>query len=392
MVTKRIYIVCIALISLFVSCEKKDTSTLPFTKIYDDQNGNRSFQPLAIAKATLDHGYVVLSACEGWRIQLMKIDKDGAFEWNYFLPSNFVNAMPTILTIDNVLYLVCMDPVELDTRILRIDEANKMVVQTAQLEEITYPVQAHYNGEKLYVLNAPLSSQMMGVHEVSQSLDTVVKVGGLSVSTNVDDLILKHMMHTGVRWPFYIQSSPEKDLLCVNGFYNYSFSSVFLDNDLQFKGVLNGAGFDGGLLAMAPLGQQQFAFARMAGDLVLFNPSLGINPNQIAMATALEAQGDAELDPTKPILVKAITIQSVAYRALISSTRSNQLVLKLYDSSGKKVGSRYLSKNVPIKACDAIQTPYGELLILAQVRVMGSFNRIATLKLTPTNLQESIQP
>ena len=110
------------------------------------------------------------------------------------------------------------------------------------------------------------------------------------------------------------------------------------------------------------------------------------------MATALEAQGDAELDPTKPVILKDITHQTVSYKMLVASTRSNQLVLKLYDASGKKVGSRYLSKNVPIKACDAIQTPYGEVLILAQVRVMGSFNRIATIKLTPTNLQELLQP
>ena len=392
MVAMRFWFICGLLCLFFSACEKTDPSTLPFTKIYDDQNGNRSFTPLAIAKATLDHGYFVLSAYDGWRIQLMKIDKEGNFEWNLFLPEQYVNASPSILTIDNVLYLVCMDPVQVDTRILRIDEVNMSVSQIAHLEEVTYPIHAHYTGDKLYLLNAPLSSQMMGIHEVSQALDTVVKGGALSISMNVDDLLLKHMMHRGTRWPFYVQSSPEKDLLCVNAFYNYSFSSVFMDSDLQFNGVINGAGLEGGLLAMAPLGQQKFAFARKAGDLVLFNPMLAINPSTVAMATALEAQGDAELDPTKPVILKDITHQTVSYKMLFESTRSNQLILKHYDASGKKVGSRYLSKNVPIKACDAIQTPYGEVLILAQVRVMGSFNRIATIKLTPTNLQELLQP
>lgn len=388
----RISAIWFLILILLTACKKTETTNLPFTKIYDDENGNRSFEPLAMAKATLDHGYFVLSAYDGWRVQLMKIDKDGNFVWNLFLPENYVNALPVILTINNSLYIVCMDPVQVDTRILKIDEANKNVIQTAQLEEITYPLHANYNGEKLYVLNSPLSSQVMGIHEISATLDTVVKVGGLSISMNVDDLIIKHMMHTGVRWPFYIQSTPEKDILCINGFYNYSFSSVFLDDNFSFKGVLNGAGLEDGLLAMAPLGQQNFSFARKAGDLVLFNSKFSIDPNIIAMASSLEAKGDAELDPNKPILTKEITVKSEPYRVLLASTRSNQLVIKLYNEAGKMVASHYLSKNVPIKACDLIQTPYGELLILAQVRVMGSFNRIATIKLSPTNLEEFIKP
>ena len=66
----------------FSACEKKDKSSLPFVKIYDDQNGNRSFSPLSMCKSNLDNGYLVLSAYDGWRIHLMKMDKDGKFEWN----------------------------------------------------------------------------------------------------------------------------------------------------------------------------------------------------------------------------------------------------------------------------------------------------------------------
>jgi len=104
-----------------LSCEKKDTSSLPFVKIYDDQNGNRSFTPLSIIKSTQDQGYIVLSAFDGWKIQLMKIDKDGVFKWNLELPDVYVNAVPSLLNINEQLYVVCMDPIELNTRILRID-------------------------------------------------------------------------------------------------------------------------------------------------------------------------------------------------------------------------------------------------------------------------------
>ena len=39
-----------------------------------------------------------------------------------------------------------------------------------------------------------------------------------------------------------------------------------------------------------------------------------------------------------------------------------------------------------------IQTPYGELLILTQVRVMGSYNRIGTIKLSKANLESLVTP
>lgn len=375
---------------LIASCEKKDTSSLPFVKIYDDQNGNRSFTPLSIIKSTQDHGYLVLSAFDGWRIHLMKIDKDGVFKWNLELPESYVNAVPSLVNINEQLYLVCMDPIELNTRILRIDESNHSVVQVSTLEEVSYPVYAHYNGTQLYLMSCPLSSQMMGIHQVSTALDTVTQVGALTIGMNVDDYLLKHAMHTGKQWPFFIKSTPEKDRFVVNGFYNYSFSTVFLDNQLQFTGVYNGAAMDGGINQIEPEGGNEYALSRVSGEYLFFNSKVSLDPTAIAMATSIEAQGDAELNHENPVLIKELTIKGLKYRAFLASTHSNQLSLKIFDESGEKVAGTYLSKNIPIKACDMIQTPYGELLILTQMRVMGSYNRIGTIKLSKVNLEDLV--
>ncbi|MBM3165408.1 MAG: hypothetical protein FJZ80_08105 [Bacteroidetes bacterium] len=373
------------------SCEKPDKSSLPFVKIYDDQNGNRSFSPLSMTKATVDNGYFVLSAYDGWRIHLMKMDKDGNFEWNLELPEQYVNAVPSLLNINQQLYLVCMDPLELDARILRIDENSRQVIQISHLEEVSYPLHAYYNGTDLYLMSCPLSSQMTVIHQVSQALDTVVRVGALSISANVDDLLLKHVMHTGKQYPFFIQSTPEKDYFAVNAFYNYSFSTVFFDSDLQFSGVYNGAAMDGGISSLHPLGSNTFALARTSGENVFMNPKAVLNPSAIAMATSIEAQGDAELNHTLPTIIRQMTILGKNYLAFLASSRSNQLVLKLYDESGKKVKSTYLSKNVPIEACDMVFTPYGELLMLAKVRIMGSYNRIGSIKLSRSSLVKLVE-
>ena len=388
---RLLFICCCALIAL-LSCEKKDTSSLPFVKIYDDQNGNRSFTPLSIIKSTQDHGYIVLSAFDGWRIQLMKIDNDGVFEWNLELPDAYVNAVPNLVNIDQHIYLVCMDPIELNTRILRIDEANHAVIPVSVLEEVSYPLYAEYAVDNLMLLSSPLGSQITLIQKVSPLLDTVIQVGALDISMNVDDYLIKHSMHSGKQWPFFIKSTPEKDRFVVNGFYNYSFSTVFLDNNLQFSGVYNGAAMDGGINQLLPLGAGSYALSRISGEYLFNNANCSLDPSAIAMATSIEAQGDSELNHESPVLIESLTIKGVTYRAYVASTHSNQLSLKLYYESGKKIAGTYLSKNIPIKACDMIQTPYGELLILTQVRVMGSYNRIGAIKLSKANLEALVTP
>jgi len=388
---KRIAFVCsFGLLLLLLACDKKDMTSLPFVKIYDDQNGNRSFTPLSIIKSTIDNGYVVLSAFDGWRIQLMKIDEDGVFIWNLELPDSYVNAVPSLVNINQQLILVCMDPIELNTRILRIDETTQTVIPISTLEEVSYPVQAYYNGDQLYLMSCPISSQMTGIHEVSTALDTVIRVGALPIGMNVDDNLIKHVMHTGRQWPFFIQSTPEKDRFVVNAFYNYSFSTVFLDNSLQFTGVYNGAALDGGINQIEPIGYNEYCISRVSGENVFYNPKLTLDPTAVAMATSLEAQGDSELNHEMPVLIKDLTIKGATYHAFLASTRSNQLSLKLYDENGMKVAGTYISKNIPIKASDMIQTPSGELLILTQVRVMGSYNRIGTIKLSKPNLESLV--
>ena len=388
---KALYFLIFLLFYTLFSCEKPDLSSLPSMKIYDDKNGNKSFHPLSIAKSPTSEGYLVLSAFDGWRIQLMKIDNNGEFEWNVELPNNYINASPELIVMQNEAYLVCMDQIGLFTRLLKIDELNKAVMEVSSFESILYPVYAHYTGQHLMILNCPLSSQVMGVHQVSSTLDTTDQRTYLNINANVEDYVLKHAMHTGKRWPIFIKATPDQQNYIVNGFYNYSFSTVFLGSDLSFQGVYNGPGFGVGISALLPFGIGDFAVARQLNQNVFYNSKAPLMPTNIAMASSIEAQGNAELDTESPTLIKNLTIKGEVYRAFLSSTRSQQLLLSLYDQNGELKGTKYIGKSVPIKACDMIQTPYSELLILAQVRIMGSYNRISTIKLSKSNLEAMLE-
>ena len=91
----------------------------------------------------------------------------------------------------------------------------------------------------------------------------------------------------------------------------------------------------------------------------------------------------AELAAEKPVLIRDISISGTQYKVYLSSTRSNQLLISVYDpATGELVEKKYLGKNSPITACDLIQTEDEGLNILVQVKIMGNLDRIGLIKLS----------
>ncbi|TSJ42466.1 hypothetical protein [Fluviicola chungangensis] len=372
----------------FSGCKKAKEEEIPFIKIYDDQDGNKHFHPLSISPSASNDGYIVMSAYDSWRIHLMKVDNTGEFVWNYELPANYVNAVPNLITSNGENYLVCMDAVGLFTYVLKIDENNHSTTEVATFTDVLYPTYVYNSGQYIYLQNYNRLSMQTGLHKLTADLSTITQSADLDIFTDVEDRIVEHITFSGKRMPFFVSSTPEQNYIVMNGFYNYSFSLVFLDQNLNFAGVYNGAGFNGGLAAISPSGGNQFSLARFSYDNLYYNAQASLTPTTVDITESISAQGQSELDAQKPVLIKDISINSVAYKAFLSSTRSNQLLLSIYDkSSGTLAGKKYLGKNIPITACDFLQTENGELNILVQAKIMGSFDRIAIMKLSKEQME-----
>lgn len=374
------------------SCKKKTKpEEVPFIKIYDDQNGNKHFHPLGITTSPANDGYLVMSAYDGWRIHLMKVDNTGEFMWNYELPSNYVNAVPNLIKSNGQIYLVCMDAVGLFTYVLKIDENNHSTTEVSSFTDILYPTYAYNSGQAVYIQNYNRLSMQTGIHKLTPDMVSVTQSTDLDIFTDVEDRIVEHITFTGKRIPFFVSSTPENNYIVMNGFYNYSFSLIFLDQNLNFAGVYNGAGFNGGLVAISPSGGNQFSLARFSYDNLYYNASATLTPSTIDITESIPAQGQSELDAEKPVLIKDLTIDGIHYKAFLSSTRSNQLLLTLYHLGGSLAGKKYLGKNIPLTPSDFIQTEDSGLNILVQAKIMGSFDRIALIKLSKEQMEEIVE-
>lgn len=389
--TTLYFIFLLATLTVLSSCKKKTKDEDTFIKIYDEPDGNKRYFPIAIAPSSSNDGYIVLSARNGWNIHLMKIDLTGELLWKRDLPDNYVNAVPSIIQQNGQNYLVCMDAVGLFTYLLKIDESIQNITEVTSFSSILYPTYACKTGNALYIQNYNRTSYQTEIHRISADFSSIEQSGAINILTDVEEKIVNHISYLGKRIPFSVTTTKENNYVVMNGFNNYSFSLIFLNPDLTVSGVYNGAGFNGGVAALSSLGSNQFAVAKFDYDHLYLSGKTPLNPTTIDITASISAQGNPELDSNKPVVFKDITVNGTAYTACLSSTRSNQLLLQFFEkSSGSLAGKKYLGKNVPITGNDFIQTLDEGISIVAQVKIMGSFDRIALMKLSKDQLNEII--
>jgi len=382
---KMILLVVLGL--FFSSCKDKYKPEESFIKIYDDKDGNKNYVPLSM-KRTSDDGYLILSAYNGWNIHIMKTDKTGEFLWKHDLPSNYVNAVPNLIERNGALYFVCMDAVGLFTYIMKVDEGAEQATDVQEFTQIQYPLYVHDNQDAVYIQNYNRATYETGIIELDAEMTQIQNFGSVQIYTDVEDKIVHHINYTGKRFPFSVSVTPENNNVLLTGFNNYSFSTVFMSANLNATGVYNGAGFDGGLNAVMPLGGNQYALARFSFSNLYFNPNASLSPTTIDIAESIPAQGKSELDPQKPVLIKSLLINGENYTVYLATTKSNQLQLSFYpQGSDEPKALKYIGQSVPLSAADFSLTEDEGLIILTQTTVLGSFNRIATIKLSKEELE-----
>lgn len=385
-VCKLLFLLAFSLI--FTGCKKeKFQPEESFIKVYDDNDLSKNYYPLSMAQ-TSDNGYLILSAYNGWNIHLLKTNSTGDLQWELNLPANYVHAVPNLIERNGTMYFVCMDAVGLFTYIMQVDESGQQVNEFHQFQDIIYPMYVFDNLNKVYIQSYDRITFETGIFELDGTMNQIQNSGSVNIFTDVEEKIVDHINYTGKRYPFFISTTPENNYVLMSGFNNYSFSTVFMDANLNFSGVYNGAGFDGGLNAVLPLGGNNFSLARFSFSNLFINPNATLNPTTIDIAESIPAIGNGELDADSPVLIKSISINGSDYVVFLATTKSNQLVLNFYSKGSSELkGSKYIGQSVPLKASDFSLTDDGGLMILTRVTVMGSFNRVATIKLSKEELE-----
>lgn len=375
--------------SLFITgCKKDDFKQEEvFVKIFDDTDGNKKFVPLSIQQ-TEDGGYMILSAVNGWNIFLMKTDLNGEVVWKKEVDGEHVNAAPTLIKKQGNYYFVCMDRVGLFTKIFQINQSSGSITLVNSFNSMLFPTAVYSDENTTYIQNYNRVSYKTEIHELNSTLTGVVKSGMIDVFTSVEDELVNHNSFNGRRFPFIIQKTSNG--IVMTGFYNYSFSAVFLNSNLQFTGTYNGAGFNGGVNTILPLSGNQFAIGKFSNDNQYFNANCTLNPSTIDIAENISAAGYSELYSNKPIVTKSIKINGTNYICMLGSSRNNYVLMSIYNVDGTLVGQKKIGQNTPYTIYDAVQTSDEGMQLLIQVKLAGMYHRIGLVKISDEQLKEII--
>lgn len=383
----------ILLLLTLISCSEEETSpTDSFFKIYDNSNFDLSYDPIDVVETT--DGFIILTGTEISNsdfdgIQLIKLDEEGNFVQEseietYVAPTGdlYLNSL------DSNVYFFALEPVGTDAVLISVD-TDLNLVQPVVLSGLNYPLSAAPLSDGTLLLQSydPVSTET----EISNiGLDgTFISGNSYSIGPGREVDIIDHFLEASDRpLPFFCGETSTGNYY-FNGFYNYSFSTVFTDFGANPTGVMQGQDANAGLRAILSFGNGAFAVSGYQFDENFHLRSTAISTTAIDSSEGLyeQAANLAEVKPYSPARIVSYSNATTQYTVFASETKGNQIVLHFYDgSSGTIAGIQFIGFLNPYTFSSIKVTEDGALLILGTTFVAGRFERIVLNKISQSEI------
>jgi hypothetical protein len=393
----RIFYMVISGGLLFSSCESAESVADPadsFTRIYDDNRFEASYNPLDIVQ-TSDGGYLILGSrkteiSDFMGVYLMKVDEAGNFISEIDYSETLVHPLDEILLINNRFYMVAMDAVNLQAMLVSLEDTGETGT-VLPLGGFQYPLGVGTDGNNIVLQSFNIDDKLtvMSVHNTTgQPLQT--KTFSIGPGSDYVAPILDHFTQSGKQLPFKAGKLPG-GAFYFNGFYNYTFSLVFTNlEDDEPQGVTQGQHEDGGISAVQPLQGQDFALSSFNFGTNFLMPRQSLNTSGISSATDLVSNPFPELVNDAPIELQLMTDSQNATRIVYGShTRNGQMVLYSFDpTDGVLTGTKYLGYANQNELSGFTQTLDGGLAVLGKTYISGRFGRMIIYKLSTEETEE----
>jgi hypothetical protein len=394
------YLLLLISLSLFTGCEEKLDPKYDqenFTKIYDTNQFDKIFYPMDV-KQTPDGGYLILAGhnlddSNYTGITLLKADQYGEFEKTVEIDT-LMNPVGDLMSIEGNYYFFCMNSVA-NTRLVKTDATLGDVQWINLSNDLSYPAAASLDDASLLLLSYDNNNRQSVVSIVS-SEGTVAdsKRFDIEASDEIEGPIINHFIRTGRKFPLQIGRIPGGSYF-FNGFYNYTLSFVLtnLGDDNDVDKVVYGQQNDGGMSALLPFADEQFAAARFNFGDNYFLPSFKFDDGATVMNTTdLEGNPLIELNAGAKVKIISATINSKNVLIYASDTKSNQIGLFFYDQATHAfLSSRYLGSANAFELSSIIQTSDNGLALCGTTYVAGRFPRICLFKISEKELQKNVK-
>lgn len=395
---KKIYYILLVFTSITLACQKNEndvTSDMEFFKIYNIPEFTASYYAVDI-KQTPDLGYLILASYYNdasnyvWlETSVIKIDKTGNFEWEIKPGAQYVNPVGSISEINNELYFFCMDANTLGTHILKIDQTAQTVSSVNYNPDITYPLVSTQESGNVVLQAYDRLGRATTITKFNTDF-SVAWQNSISLIEDGEALMINHITRRGKQYPFFITSAKTgntPDYYLVNGFYQYTFSLLFINASTgAMTGVHNGYRYEGATSSAVQLSDNNFGISYFfRGNNYIINNHT-FNSSGISTIENLTGLAASELKTDATVYTKIVTKNNIDYIIYAATTTNNSIVFYTYEKSTGKFVNRYLNSAKNPIDLGAMYMNESAVVITGQTRVFGNIPRIFVSKIPIENL------
>lgn len=392
---------------LFFSCDIGDNKVDlldPFVRIYDREAFNSSYSPIDI-KQTADGGYLILGETPNpdsnlRAIYLMRIDQEGNFVSDQVFDTQFVQPVGELLLIGGNYHFLCMHSVSLDVHIVTVapdgSTSAPVPVRDAEGNALFYPLSAALDRDNATILLQSFDNEEKEtVFSRINTTGTASQTRRLTIGAGpeVEEPIIDHFTRSGKQFPF-MSGFTSDGRYFFNGFYNFTFSLVFIDLASEAApGVLQGVGDEAGISSALHINGNTFATSRFSFGQNYILPQVEINVSSEDPGSSEDLSGNPfpELPTDAKVILKRVQVGGQNYLIYATDTKGKQILLLAYnESTGELMNTKRLGFSIPYEVAGFTSTADGGLAVVGTAFVADRFPRVCLFKLSLDDVTELV--
>ena len=378
------------LLSLLVSsCEINQKKNLPedgFTKIYNHPQENLAFYPESVTELT-GGGYIFLSAVKDDSSEieypytyLARTSASGEVEWA--VSYDWLAPCSNLVRLGGSIGFVAMD-LQFEASVVLIDPETGAETGRHDLG-ITMPLYSYSDAQGgLIVLGYDFVTLSSWISKFDGSYD-LQQSTKLPINTDLEYLIQRHLNKTGEDYPFYIgeYSNAPGNGYFVNCFYNYTLRSVFLDlSSLGITGDIYSFQTEEGISSLIQKEGSLFGLTSYYEGNNYIVPEADINVLASQNIKDLPGTPFHELTYKAKVFAGRLESGDTEYELFVSQTNNNSVVIYQYAmDSDSLISTLYRDFDQRIEVNDFIQTRDNGIIVLADIYILGEYQRPVLIK------------
>lgn len=377
-------ILFLSLATVFYACDVSDNSfevQNNFQRIYDDGTFETEYIPINVVSSG-DSGYFILGAYDKVNVYLLKVDKDGEFQWDYKVDDLYINPIPGLFELNGAYYFMAMANDNTTNAVLMSIPTNGSGEPTVvrNYGNIELPLASALTGDgSMLVMGYDKNSYATTLHLLDAGFNEVRNIS-YSIDEDAEPLITNHIYRLGKRQPFFVGSNTNN--YHFNGLQDYTLSFSTIDkNSLEEINRITGFRDEKGINCAVPLQQNEYAIGKFEYQENSLLPKYSFAGNE--HVDNLTGNFLPEMDGLYPVVGKKIIFDGEDVNILGTTTKAGQILLYAYSPiSGNLQGTYYQGVLNPYSLVDFVQTEDEGLAILGNTFVNGRFSRITLFKLS----------